>query len=109
MQSPEDRCGDITVCFSLETFDSKSVSFPPRGFNLLICRGDCVMTQRVNYIEKRLLLLSFFKNTWSLIRVGPRGKHEVVLKEQEQAWGSLSSSFHGRDKACCCCSILSCV
>ena len=76
---------------------------------LLICRDDCVMTQRVNSIEKRLLLLSFSKNTWSLIRAGPKGEHEVVLKEQEQAWGSLSSSFHGRDKACCCRSILSCV
>ena len=43
------------------------------------------MTQRVNSIEKRLLLLSFSKNTWSLIRAGPRGKHEVVLKEQESA------------------------
>ena len=85
MQSPEDRRGDITVCFPLETLDSKSVSFPPRGFNLLICRDDCVMTQRVNSIEKRLLLLSFSKNTWSLIRSGPRGKHEVVLKEQESA------------------------
>ena len=65
--------------------DSKSVSFPPEGFNLLVCTGDCLITQRVNSIEKRLLLLSFSKNTWSLIRAGPRGKHEVVLKEQESA------------------------
>ena len=91
------------MSFSLEMLDSKSVSFPPKGFNLLICRGDCVMTQRVNSTEKRLLFLSFSKNTWSLIRTGPRGKHEVVLKEQEQ--GSLPSSFHGKDKASCCCSV----
>ena len=80
---PEDRRGDITVCFSLEILDCKSVSFPPKGFNLLICGGDCVMLQRANSFEKRLLLLSFSKDTWSLIRAGPRGKHQGVLKEQE--------------------------
>ena len=41
------------------------------------------MLQRVNPFEKRLLLLSFPKDTWSLIRAGPRGQHQVVLKEQE--------------------------
>ena len=43
------------------------------------------------------------------VRAGPRGKHEVVLKKQERAWGSLSSSFHARDKAYCCSVAQSCL